>query len=187
MSVEKGQTMSGGGVSVAIGIDPGLDGGLAVLANDTRPVLSVTPVLNTRRPGKTAGGNKRSKRVYDLHAMRELLDMWTFADAGDVLVVIESQRPMPRQGVTSMFSVGYGYGLWLGLLVGLAIPHRPVDPRIWQRALCLGIGGDPKESARRLVEARFPDLDLRATPRCRTPHKGLIDALAIALYAKSIT
>jgi hypothetical protein len=95
------------------GIDPGLSGAVAVLAPDgTLQALYDTPVLTL----KVARGKKR---VYDVPGMCSLLT--PYAGAG-LHVIIEEAQPMPGQVTRSMFTCGYGYGLWVGILGALRIP-----------------------------------------------------------------
>ncbi len=157
-------------VQIVIGIDPGVGGAVAVMYGyGTLLCVDDTPVLWA----KVA----RSRRlVYDIPAMRTLISR----HAGDgtlVNVFLEQQHAMPKQGVTSMFSTGYGYGLWLGILAGLGVPHTVVTPRRWQTIMLSG-QGDPK--ARALVTAA------RLVPRCVIPKSrhGRADALLLAEYGR---
>jgi hypothetical protein len=52
---------------------------------------------------------------------------------------------MPGQGTRSTFTVGLGFGLWLGLLSAFQIPYTRVRPGVWKRAL--GLPGKDKELA----------------------------------------
>jgi len=42
---------------------------------------------------------------------------------------------MPKQGVSSTFKFGRGYGFLRGCLVALGIPFEDVTPQTWMRAL----------------------------------------------------
>jgi hypothetical protein len=44
-----------------------------------------------------------------------------------------------------MFTLGLGFGVWLGVLAALALPHTRGQPAIWKRTL--GVGQN-KEAAR---------------------------------------
>lgn len=135
---------------------------------------------------------KGAKRTYDLQGMRELLEHLsglTPAERAhrrplDVMVVIERQQAMPKQGVTSTFSIGMGYGLWLGLIAGLQLPYRVVQAQAWKKAL---MAGEPRTKQASVGVA------LRLYPRLRGslvgPKGGLkdgrADALLLAHYARS--
>jgi hypothetical protein len=161
--------MAGG---LVIGIDPGLSGAVAALAGSGRVVaVDDTPTFWAR-----SGGSRR--RAYDVAAMRGLLARHV-VDGALVHAVIEHQQAMPRQGVTSMFSTGFGYGLWVGLLAGLGVPHTVVAPRKWQIVMLAG-HGDPKARALLAASRLFPEL---AIPRrCH----GRADALLLAEYGRRI-
>jgi crossover junction endodeoxyribonuclease RuvC len=126
--------------------------------------LHDTPVLTL----KTARG---TKQCYDVPGMTALLQ--PYAGAG-LHVVIEESQAMPRQGVRSMFTTGFGYGLWIGLLTALQIPYTPVRAHIWKKAL--GLGKD-KEQARLRAQQLFPAADLR-----RKRDHGRAEALLLAWH-----
>ena len=142
-----------------VGIDPGLSGAVAIL-QDGDVELADTPTLST---------GKGSRRVYSVVAMRALL-----VAAMPRLVVIEQQQAMPRQGVSSTFSTGYGFGLWTGLLAGLEIRYEVVTPRRWQKDL-----GIPPKSGK----AGAAELAGRVWPNATIygPKGGLLDGRADAL------
>jgi hypothetical protein len=92
-----------------VGVDPGLAGAIAVL--DTHGILAAladTPTLTL-----TLKVQRGTRQVYDVPGMAALLRSY----AGyQCQVCIEESQPMPGQGTRSMFTTGYGYGLWIGLL-----------------------------------------------------------------------
>jgi len=106
-----------------LGVDPGLDGGLALL-NGPEIQLHIMPTTGTK------------KRSIDEAALRSLLEgMQLYARQESQLLVayVESVAAMPKQGVASTFNFGCGYGLLRGVLCGLCIPYRLVKPLEWQR------------------------------------------------------
>jgi hypothetical protein len=148
-----------------LGLDPGLAGALAVLAPDGALVaLCDTPVLTLRTSLWT-------KKYYNIPGMVALLQ--PYAGAG-LHAVIEESQAMPGQGTRSMFTIGYGYGLWLGILGALQIPYTPIRPGIWKKAL--GLAKD-KEQARLRAQQLFPGADLR-----RRKDHGRAEALLLAWY-----
>lgn len=155
-----------------IGIDPGLDGGVALLAPDENPLLCVMP---TQPTGK---GNGREVDVtYSL--------VWSALKLGPTRVLLERQQPFPKQGGKSNFTTGYNYGKLVALLEAEAVSFEVVRPQEWQRAF--GIGGkgvDTKKQAALVAARLFPCVELRATERCRKPHSGKIDALLIAEHGR---
>ena len=90
-----------------IGINPGLQGAVAVLAPDgTLQALhdTLTLKLLTRRG---------VRQEYDVPGLLALLEPYRGSQSH---VLIESSQALPGQGVRSMWTTGYGYGLWIGVL-----------------------------------------------------------------------
>ena len=148
-----------------IGIDPGLQGAVAVLAPDgTLQALHDTPTLKllTRRG---------VRQEYDIPGLVGLLAPYRGSQGH---VIIEEAQPMPGQGVRSMFTCGLGMGVWLGILAALALPHTRIRPQVWKKAL--GLSKD-KEAARLRAQQLFPTADLR-----RKKDHGRAEALLLARY-----
>lgn len=156
---------------IAIGIDPGVSGAVAALYHGSLLSVDDTPTLWAR-----FGRSRR--RVYDVAAMRVMLERHMH-DKAVLSVFIERQQAMPRQGVTSMFSTGYGYGLWMGLLSGLGIQHTVVGPRRWQAAMLAG-RGDSKTRALIAASQLFPKIVI---PKGR---HGRADALLLAEFGRRL-
>jgi crossover junction endodeoxyribonuclease RuvC len=152
-----------------IGIDPGLDGAAAMIS-DAGAVLSVfdTPTLLVGKGGK---------RDYDLRTMRAWLGAFSPWDCD---VAIEHQQAFPGQGVTSMFSLGRGYGLWLGLLAGLGMSYSPISPVRWRKAMLDGMPKG-KDTGRLRAMQLFPQASLS-----RKRDHGRADALLLAEYFRRV-
>jgi crossover junction endodeoxyribonuclease RuvC len=148
-----------------IGIDPGLTGALALLSDVGALVaLHDTPVISL----KTSRGLRRE---YDVPGLLTLLKPYA---GSQVHVILEESQPMPGQGVRSMFTIGLGFGVWLGVLAALNMPYTRVRPAVWKRAL--GLGKD-KEQARLKAMQLFPTAALR-----RKQDHGRAEALLLAWY-----
>jgi len=156
-----------------IGIDNGLDGGIVILGDSGLVVEKhITPVI---------GVSGKGKRAYDVPGMTRILRPYT----ENTKVFIERAQAMPGQGVSSMFSIGYGYGLWTGILTALAIPFEVVGPRTWQGQMFAGINKTDTKRASAVVASRLsPQTDWRANEKCRVPHDGLTDSYCIAEYGR---
>jgi crossover junction endodeoxyribonuclease RuvC len=147
------------------GIDPGLTGAVAILdANGTLEALADTPTLSLKV-------QRGSKQVYDVPGMAALLRPYTGQHAH---VIIEESQPMPGQGTHSMFTVGLGYGVWLGILASLALPYTSIRPAVWKKAFSLG---QDKEASRLRAQQLFPGAELRLKK-----HHGRAEALLLASY-----
>jgi crossover junction endodeoxyribonuclease RuvC len=157
-----------------LGIDPGLDGGIAWIFQDHVEV----------RIAPTLPASKSGKRRFDVTAMVELLK----AHPVD-LAIIEAVSAAPMagrvQGTTSMFGFGRGVGLWEGALAALSIRHLSVTPQVWKKMILAGTAKD-KPAAIAFARGFFLGVSLLPTPRCRVPHDGLSDALCLAEYGRRI-
>jgi crossover junction endodeoxyribonuclease RuvC len=138
-----------------LGIDPGLAGALAVLTvqDDGTQAIAVTA---TPVDWFAVGGSKR--RRYAIDRCRDELVLRQRAIS---LAYIEQQGAFPGQGVTSMFSTGFGFGMWLALLTASYIPFAIVSPVRWRRKVGLAAGtGQRKRAIKTAVRLaacqRFP-------------------------------
>lgn len=162
-------------LNVIVGIDPGLDGGIAIMPYDYTDMeyASVACPMPT-----TKGDKKReifsdgviSCLTGDLHGHKLRVR----------LCVIELVHAMPKQGVTSMFNFGLGYGTLLGILATLRIAVAKVPPQVWKKSVLDGTKRD-KEAAISFAQTNHPSINL-ILPRCRKPHDGMADALCLATY-----
>ena len=73
-----------------------------------------------------------------------------------------------------MFTVGLGYGAWLGVLATLRLPYTAVRPVVWKKAFSLG---KDKEASRLRAMQLYPGADLRLKK-----HHGRAEALLLAHY-----
>lgn len=147
-----------------IGIDPGKAGGIAGIPGREQEWATAwadeIPLC-----GKEIDGHELARRLKEM---------------APEMVVVEKAQAMPKQGVTSMFNYGLGFGLILGVLEGLAIPYQLVTPQAWKNKVLAGTPKD-KGAAANYVRKAYPTIDL--TPgKKRNPHDGMADAACIADY-----
>jgi len=159
-----------------VGIDPGLDGAVAVLdLHQGGAILHLTRVTPT--PTLTVTVRKRTRREYDVPGMWRLVaDALAPGGVTVALVAIEHQGPRPKEGVVSSFRTGLGFGLWRALTVAAQLPLAIVHPQSWRREYGL-IGGGKQASIRCALE-RFPTY-----PSALRRHDGAADAILIAGFA----
>ena len=96
---------------------------------------------------------------------------------------IERAQAMPKQGVTSMFNYGKGFGLWLGLLIGIGIPYTLVSPRSWRKIMMLDMAKDKGASLLRAKQL-FPGCT-HQLQLVKDHNKA--EALLIAAYGQRIS
>jgi hypothetical protein len=162
-----------------IGIDPGKAGAVSAVDTDgtTNPIVFYS--------GRTPLVKGKKKDVYDVPGM---LRMLTDLDSTGVqtFACIEKAQPMPGQGVTSMFSIGYGYGLWIMALTTVGIPYMEARPAMWMKEMFLGMPNcEKKQNSIIKCTTEFADSSFLIPAGCRTPHDGIADATCLALYAMS--
>lgn len=95
---------------------------------------------------------------------------------GDVTAVLERAQAMPKQGVSSTFSYGVGYGVLQGVLAMAGVSRVFVTSRRWKGAM--GLTSD-KEQARALARRTWPDAELE-----RKKDHGRAEALLIAEWGR---
>lgn len=150
------------------GIDPGKSGAIVVLDGKRIVHSSKTPVISV---------GKGSKREYDPNEMMNVLSSFDFD-----LVIIEKQQAMPKQGVSSTFSTGYGYGLWIGILAASGIPYEEVRPAAWSKSMLAGASGKGKGAHILAAKRIFPGINLKKSARSRVDDDGIADAALLAMY-----
>ena len=143
-----------------IAFDPGVKGGVAKIAPDYYQVFALN-----------------GKPDHDIACVRELFE------PGD-MVVIEDVHSIFGMSAKSHFGFGKSVGFLNGVIWSLgATSIRLIPPKVWQKAI--GVTGikESKDRKQALIDKAlelFPGVDLKATPRCTTPHSGCADALLIA-------
>lgn len=154
-----------------IGIDPGLSGAVAGINPDGFLWVKKVPIIK----------NSKGKTEYNVKAMMEIFEGEDITGAA-----LELIHSMPGQGCTSMFRMGYGLGLWEGILAAMKIPYIKVSPQSWRKEILRDFvrGDDAKQASILNAERRFPKFNFKATERCTKIDDNMCDAANIALYAK---
>ncbi len=123
----------------ALGVDPGLNGAIA-LYDGARVHVWDMPTVHVARNGK----NKREVSPLMLAYLLREADMLAEQKAPDGVLraYVEKVGAMPGQGVTSMFSFGRSLGLVEGILAGMTVPTELVLPSAWRKAMNVRGGKD---------------------------------------------
>jgi hypothetical protein len=196
-----------------IGIDPGINGGVALLDWDgsrTRieafpmPTVFMLTSMKDRlqladsavEPEKEAPTRKRGKRrkkktstgkkhLVDVEALQARVQNFPVLLSECLAVVIERPLPRPLEGLNSTLTSGTMFGQLLGLFTAHHIhPCLPL-PTQWKDVVLAGTEKD-KAAAIAFSRKHFPDLSLLPSSRHRTPHDGMADAVCIAEYARRL-
>ncbi|KAK8513394.1 hypothetical protein V6N12_052583 [Hibiscus sabdariffa] len=81
------------------------------------------------------------------------------------------------------WSGGFGYGLWIGVLVASGFSVIPVPSLSWKKEFELTGAGSTKDDSRRLASTLFPSLSDMLK---RKKDHGRAEALLIAAYGKGL-
>lgn len=138
-----------------IGIDPGINGALAMYDHGTLQEVVDMPCL----AGQVDGG-----------ALADL-----FARKQPQMIAVERMQPMPRNGSIASFSLGVNYGVILGVAAAGAHPFITMRPSEWKRRM--GLLKKPKEASRRLAIELWPN---HANQFRLVKHDGRAEAALIA-------
>ena len=150
---------------IFIGIDPGKNGGVAVI----NEIIDGEPVITFRCP--------KTPKDMSLSLMSTIPENVSY---DDVIVLIEHVHAMPRNGVVAMFSFGQNLGHWEGILGAFELNVIYAGPRKWMEHYDCKPGMDKKDRKRYLrgiAEELFPNIKMTF---------NISDALLIANYNKEI-
>jgi crossover junction endodeoxyribonuclease RuvC len=99
----------------------------------------------------------------------------------NVHVYIEDVHAMPGQGVTSMFSMGRGLGMYEGIVAALKLPVHFVAPQTWKKKLLTGMGKE-KDASIYKAQQLFPTIATSFFTKRGRMLDGRAEALLIAYY-----
>lgn len=132
---------------IVIGIDPGLDGAIAVVRD--RKLLACEDI-----PAEDLGGKGTVRRRVACALLADLLrDLVRRNSDGYELVMIERVGAMPGQGVASVFSFGDTAGSIRGVVAALGLVHAFAVPADWKRHWKVD---KAKDAARARASELFP-------------------------------
>lgn len=154
-----------------LGIDPGLNGALALLSGGG-VILTVHDMPLTPKTGK--GGNQVD--AGNLCVLLRTLAV-NYNNGAPIRTYVERVGAMPGQGVTSMFSFGEGCGVLRGVLSAREFPLSYVAPVKWKNAV--GLKGFDKRYALTVAKQLVPSSAVYLT---KNKHVGRADATLIAYY-----
>lgn len=145
------------------GIDPGITGAIAVLDGGQLVAVHDLPVT-----AKATGKGQALNAALLAEMVRELrIDV----------ALLEAQRAMPGQGVTSVFSLGRTMGVLEGVLAAAGVSYRLIEPATWKRAA--GLVKADKDQSRTAALQLFPGA---AHHLARKKDHGRAEAMLIAWH-----
>ena len=150
---------------IVCGIDPGLNGAVSFIHSDSKYIQA------EKAPVFRVNIGKKQKRFLDMWSLNSIL-----ADQKPEHVFIEKQQAMPRQGVSSTFRTGFGYGLYIGMLIAGDYDYTIVGAKEWKKFFNLS---SDKDLSREKASVIFPD----ASHMWRQKNQdGLAEAALIAYF-----
>ncbi len=154
-----------------IGIDPGLKGAVAFMRGKAKQIFLED--IPTIKVGK--------KNEYDVRACAALIHKHVTFTNLEVFVALERQWARQKQGLSSTFKTGVGYGLWLGILAAEGLAFEDVTPQRWQKVF--GLTGKDKEASRLRALQLFPRV---ADQMARKMDADRAEALLMAEYIRRL-
>jgi hypothetical protein len=149
---------------IYVGIDPGKQGAVAEMGNDDIFVWG------------------QAEPVRDLIQLQIEVD----CRMNKALVVIEKMTPY-APSKTAIGSIMYQFGEIVGACKALKLPYIIVRPQEWKKEILKGM--DWKKNKRCSVDyvlARYPELSLRRTDRCKKDDDNMADAVCLAEYGRRV-
>lgn len=164
-----------------IGIDPGVDGAVAVL-NEKSKILTVWDIPSVKISRGKKVGKERFRNDLDVGAIVSFLELYIPDPEMGMRthIFLERVQPMPQSGmgVVGAFTFGKVNGLIEGVVQALRIPFEYVSPVKWIRTMMPGTDRDKNQSiltVKRLLPTASDWITLRK-------HHNRAEALLIALY-----
>ena len=142
-----------------IGIDPGVNGGIAWIT-DGKPCVEKMP-----------------DTLQDLWELIVSISLNAGSGGTGIHAYIEQVHSSPQMGVKSAFTFGNGFGHLEMALTAACIPFARIRPQVWQKELGCLTKGDKNVSKRKAQEL-FPSM--------KVTH-ATADALLIAKYGTQQT
>ena len=152
---------------IIIGIDPGLNGALAILEQKKVIKLFDMPVM--------AEGKKNKRQLNSAQLVHIIKNNTT--NLADTVVVVEQVNAMPGQGVTSMFNFGQSFGVLKGICSAMQLSMFFIRPAKWKKYF--GLIKTEKDASRTKVIEIFPYISSKLS---RKKDSNKADAVLIASF-----
>ena len=130
-----------------IGIDPGLNGAIAILEDNKVLDILDMPVMPE--------GKKNKRQLNSAQLVKYIKDNLD-EKSKEIIVVVEQVNAMPGQGVTSMFNFGQTFGAIKGICAALGLPIFFVRPAKWKKYF--GLINSSKDASRTKAIEMYPSI-----------------------------
>ncbi|NBU23856.1 MAG: hypothetical protein EBS38_08160 [Actinobacteria bacterium] len=159
---------------VYIGIDNGTTSGAIVALGQCRTIIHATTIPSV---------NHRSRTEVDIRKVHLWFTEVTGGNLSNAVFGIE--EPNNSRNASTAYSVAACFHSFRGFFETKFLPFQRITPQSWQLAM---LGKVPKGETKSYALAKsleiWPEERFLASPRCKTPHPGIIDAALIAEYIR---
>lgn len=150
-----------------IGIDPGMNGALA-LYDGKELLVRDMPTFEISKNG----GKRRKVNIDGLNAVLEEYMTMAIID----MVFIEQVSAQPGNGAASAFTYGFGAGVLEAVVQCQKLPFTYILPQVWKKAMACP---KDKDGARMRASQLFPEFKHNWPLK---KHDGRSEASLIAMY-----
>jgi len=159
---------------IYIGIDNGISGGIVAISEAHGAIIGMTTMPVRKH---------RTRKEVDVRAVHLWLSQATGGNLSNADYVIE--EPNNSRNASTAYSVASSFHSLRGFFETKMLNWHRITPQSWQKVMLPKCkAGDTKPRALALAKELWPDETFLASPRCKVPHDGLIDAALIAEYSR---
>lgn len=159
---------------IYIGIDNGVTGALAAISESHGKLIAARPMPIT----KARKGNE-----IDIRAVHLWITEVTGGNLSNATYVIE--EPGGSKSASAAASMAGSFHAMRALFDVKFLRWHRITPQSWQKHLLPGCAtGDTKPRALAKARQLWPEESWLASPLCKKPHDGIIDAALIAEHAR---
>jgi len=156
---------------IYVGIDNGISGAIVLLSK----TAGCAPLAMTPMPIQ-----KAKKNEVDIAIVKAWL--WEIGSWDKFTICLE--EPSGSKSAQAAASMAASFGALRGAFQWAGIRFHRIGVKKWQREM-LGSGvDDTKKAALTKAKEIWPGETWLASPRCKVPHDGMVDAALIAEYAR---
>lgn len=130
---------------IIVGIDPGINGAIAVLDDGALVALHDMPKMQA----------KSGKNIVNAPELHKLL----VASCADK-IILEQVGGRPGESAPWAFNFGRSFGMIEGVAFTLGLPVHYVSPVKWKRSAGVPAGKENKDSARGIAQQLYPEASL---------------------------
>ena len=158
----------------AVGIDPGLSGGLAIV-DESKNITAMTAI-------PIRDSDVATDLLWDYILEKLLIMMQAGVDVKDIKIYVEKQHI--RSAQKGAMKIGTNYGRILAVLELLELNIVQITPQAWKSSILKNVDKDKTGEKDRStaycqeMEYNIPTLN----PTGQKLHHGIADAVCIALY-----